>query len=128
MSRYAYIGRRIQNGKLQHCFKEKGDDARIVWWPKAKVARFRGALIGFIYEIGESLPDRWADAEVGTVAEGRRLRWQTEDMAANMHAKEIKRSVTPDLDRYVDALRDARKMVPRSQQAAFDAWLLNKIR
>lgn len=121
-----YIGRRIQKGKIQHCFKEEAGG--IVWYPKAKASTFQGAMIGSTYKIGPRFPQLWSDAKTGEEDEQTRLKWQALDRAAYASKSERSASNSPELDAAVDAIRMARSSIPRGQTAAFDAWLLNKIR
>lgn len=124
-----YIGRRIQKGKLQHCFLEGAEgNQSIVWFPKAKASRFAGARIGTIYEIGDCLPDLWSSAQIGDVEDAQKLQWQTADRGAYLEANERKGSNSPELDDLVDRLKRARYGLTASQRPAFDAWLLNQIR
>lgn len=68
-----YIERRIQKGKLQHCFLE---DGIAVWWPKIRASIFTGARIGTTYQISERFPGLWSEIAVGEVDEQTRFEWQ----------------------------------------------------
>lgn len=121
-----YIGRRLQKGKLQHCFLDEEGD--VIWYPKAKASTFQGARIGSTYEIGKQFPKFWSDAKVGELSDQERTNWQALDRAAYALKTERSGSPSPDLDKAVDAIKTARLRMSASQRAAFDAWLLNKIR
>lgn len=124
--RLTYIGRRIQGGKIQHCFKEP--DGQVIWYPKARVSTFGGAVIGSIYEIGNRFPQIWATCAVGKADADQCVAWQAQDRAAYALKTERAASSSPELDAAIKALQVGRASLPRSQRPAFDAWLLNKIR
>ncbi|MYB77840.1 MAG: hypothetical protein F4X83_12285 [Chloroflexi bacterium] len=122
----AYIGRRLQMGKLQHCFL--GEDGDEFWYPKARPSLFKGARIGTTYDLTGALPSLWSDKALSTAPDQTRLKWQVKDRAAYQIKMERAGSASPELDQAVTALKLARARLPRSQASAFDAWLLNKIR
>jgi len=121
-----YIGRRMQKGKLHHCFLDA--EGVVTWYPKAKASTFQGARIGTTYEIGGRFPQIWSSVKVGELSDQERLNWQAQDRAAYALKTERAGSSSPDLDNAVDAIKNARIRMNASQRAAFDAWLLNKIR
>lgn len=122
-----YIGRRIQKGRLFHCFVDYTDEA-IVWFPKVKASLFAGAVIGTTYDLSEGIPAIWRDRATGQAESQTRLDWQARDRAEYQKSQEKKTSSSPDLDAAVEAIQKARRKMPANQLALFDAWLLNKIR
>lgn len=126
--RVTYIGRRIQKGKLQHCFRDDTEGGVVVWWPKTKPSTFAGCKIGRSYEFGGRFPSVWINHETGQVAEDLATQWQAQDRAAYLAKNERTASSSPELDKAIEAIQTARLSLTPSQRAHFDAWLLNKIR
>lgn len=124
--KYTYVGRRLQKGKLQHCFQEEGKKG-LVWWPKMKASVVAGARIGRTYKIGDRFPSLWSEAEVSQVSDDVATEWQALDRAAYLGSQELKQSPVPELDAAISALARARMQMPASRRGYFDGWLINQI-
>lgn len=122
-----YIGRRIENGKLFHCFDDQ-KSKRTFWFPKVKKNRFAGIKIGMQYNMPEgTIPNYWPDVEVGFVDELTVKRYEAADRSELSLDNARKIKPHPNLDRIVSELATIRNSLNVSQRKAFDLWLIQSL-
>lgn len=123
-----YCGRRIYDGKLHHFFADAATPANYqYYWKKAKAAAFLGCRIGHIYNFEDGkMPATWESQ--GKVDEELRLELQAADQAAASRANMMKLKPAEELEDLVRKLAQARGRLSGPQAAAFDAWVLSRLR
>ena len=125
-----YVGRRLIEGKaLQHCFVLASKIEMLIWYPKARKARFRGCIIGTEYDVTDGLPVIWSKAETGFKYHNDNcLEHEISDRMAEMEQRQKRVKQSPELDGIIENLRYHRARLSPVQKAGFDAWLLSKLR
>lgn len=137
--RLVYTGLRegTKTGEILRTFLDANDPGRTIAYTQSRRSdrNFRSARIGGIYTLAidsqgsTSFPARLSDVETGTWARDEDIgTWEAHSLATQRARDTGRLKGRETIDRYLDPIRRIRAALNARDQAAFDAYILSKVR